>query len=69
MIAACRAQALTGDDDAHELPKDVKDKLERALRKEGRELFRKTGDAKAKKERESRAANISRKPSKRAQHH
>ena len=53
---------LTGDDPAHELPNEEKDRLERQLRAEAEELRR------AKKQRDkqrklNRAINISRRPS------
>jgi hypothetical protein len=59
---------LSGDDDDHDLSPAEKDEREKALRKQARELLR-AGRAKERRELENRATNISRKPSKKADHH
>lgn len=59
---------IGGDDPAHQISKEDKDRLERALRAEARELLAR-GKARERKERENRATNISRPESRRAQHH
>jgi len=59
---------LGGEDDDHDLSAQEKDTREKALRKEARELLR-AGRAKQRRELENRATNISRKPSKKADHH
>jgi hypothetical protein len=59
---------LGGDDPGHDLPKDEKDRLERALREEAR-LDRQNRRAKDARRKLDRAINISRPPSRKAQHH
>jgi hypothetical protein len=59
---------LGGSDPAHDLPDDEKDKLERQLRAEARK-DRSEGRAKDAKKKIDRAINISRRPSRKAQHH
>lgn len=60
---------IGGNDPNHELSKREKDDYENNLRKEARESFKKGGSAKDRKELLSRAKNISRLPSKKADHH
>jgi hypothetical protein len=59
---------IGGDDPLHDLPPDEKDAEERRLRESARKLLTegKTKDSKALNR---RAINISRPPSKKAQHH
>lgn len=59
---------IGGGDDLHDLPAHEKDRLEAYLRREARELLQ-AGRAKERRERENRARNISRRPSKRADPH
>jgi hypothetical protein len=59
---------LGGDDQKHELPPDEIERLERALRAEARE-FLKAGKTKDSKKLNNRAKNISRRASKKADHH
>ncbi len=59
---------LGGDDPDHDLPPEEKDRLERKLRKEARKLLAE-GQAKRSKKLLNRARNISRRPSKQADHH
>jgi hypothetical protein len=60
--------SLTGDDPGHDLPQEEKDRLERKLREESRLDLRRKKPKDAKKKL-SRATNISRRPSRKAQHH
>jgi hypothetical protein len=60
--------SLGGDDPDHQLSTDKKDAIERTMRKEARELLR-MGKAKERRELENRAANISRRESRKADHH
>jgi hypothetical protein len=59
---------LGGDDPDHDLPQAEKDRRERALRKKARELLLE-GKPKDSKRLNDRARNISRRPSRRADHH
>ena len=59
---------LGGDDPDHQLSPEEKDRLERELRKIARRLLAE-GKAKESKKLLNRARNISRRPSKRAEHH
>jgi hypothetical protein len=59
---------LGGDDPDHDLTAEEKDRLERQLRKQARELLAR-GQAKQSKKLLNRARNISRRPSKRSDHH
>lgn len=60
--------SLGGDDPDHELPPAEKDQRERELRKEARQQLA-AGQPKESKRLLDRARNISRRPSKRADHH
>ncbi len=59
---------LGGDDPDHDLSPEDKDRLERKLREKARKLLTQ-GKAKESKKLLNRARNISRRPSKRADHH
>lgn len=59
---------LGGSDPGHELPEDENDRLERELREQARK-DRKEKRPKEAKKKLARATNISRRPSKKAQHH
>ncbi len=59
---------LGGDDPDHDLSPEDKDRLERKLREKARKLLAQ-GKAKESKKLLNRARNISRRPSKRADHH
>jgi len=59
---------IGGDDPAHDLPKEEKDRLERDLRAKA-ELDRRAARPKDAKGKLNRALNISRQPSRTAQHH
>jgi hypothetical protein len=60
--------SLDGDDPGHDLTEEEKDSLESALRKEA-VRFLAAGKPKLRRERLNRATNISREPSRRADHH
>ena len=59
---------LGGDDPDHDLSPEEKDRLERKLREQARKLLAQ-GKAKESKKLLNRARNISRRPSRRADHH
>jgi hypothetical protein len=59
---------IGGDDPAHELPKEEKDQLERKLREDATH-DPKSGKPKDARAKLNRAINISRPPSRKAQHH
>lgn len=59
---------LSGSDPGHELSADEKDRLERELRAAARDDL-KRGKAKDANRKTARATNISRRPSRKAQHH
>ncbi len=59
---------LGGDDPDHDLSPEEKDRLERKLREKARKLLVQ-GKAREGKKLQNRARNISRRPSKRADHH
>ena len=60
--------SLGGDDPDHDLSPEDKDRLERKLREEARKLLSQ-GKARQSKKLLNRARNISRRPSKRSDHH
>ena len=60
--------SINGDDPSHQIPSPQKQRLERSLRERARDLI-KHGEVKESKRLNNRARSISRKPSKRAQHH
>jgi hypothetical protein len=62
------ASTIGGDDPNHDLSAHEKDKRERKLREEGKEL-RRRGKPKEAKKKYDRATEISRDKSKTAQHH
>ena len=62
------ASTIGGDDPNHDLSADEKDKRERKLREEGKQL-RRRGKPKEAKRKYDRATEISRDKSKIAQHH
>ena len=59
---------IGGDDPDHDLPPDEKDKLEQELRAQARQHL-KAARAKESRKLVNKAVNISRKPSRRSQHH
>jgi hypothetical protein len=59
------SSTLGGDDEAHDFTPDTKNKLEKALRKEGEEL-RRTGKPRDGQKKKDRANEISRAKSKKA---
>lgn len=59
---------LGGEDPGHQLSDEDKDKLESKMRQEAIELL-KSGNSKKRSEILNRAKNISRKPSRKSQHH
>ena len=62
------ASTVGGDDPAHDLPDEQKDEKEEALLVEAQRLFR-SGKAKERKKKLAQAREVSRRKSRRAQHH
>lgn len=63
------ASTIGGQDPSHHLTKEEKDKREKKLRSEARKLTSKSKDRKRRRQLLNRALQISRRPSKRADHH
>ena len=60
---------IGGDDQYHDITAEEKDKIEKKLRAEARELLKESGHHKQRKMLLTQAIEISRRKSKRAEHH